>query len=107
MNDLEEIEKILSDSELSIADMVSKFRNFLMKEQVELLRMSADSKDIEAKQEKVDKMQKIFAGLEKMYYSKLRMDKLMGKRESNNDKSFMDSIRAQKDSIGDIIRENT
>lgn len=105
-NDVDEIERIIGNSELSLAEMISEFRDLLMKESIVILRMSAGSQEIEAQQEKFDKMQKAFNGLEKMYYSKMKMDKMTGNKRGASDKSFMDSIRKKQDSIGDIIREN-
>lgn len=101
-----EIQDIISE-DLSLPDMISKFRDWLMKESIALFGMSAVGKDVDERQEKYDSMQKAFNGLEKMYYSKMKMDKMTGHKKGTSDKAFMDKIRQQKSTIGDIIRENS
>ena len=102
-----EVEDIISDRSLSLSDMISKLKDNMMKESIIIFRMSAAGMDTEALQEKFETMQKVFNGLEKMYYSKMKMDKMTGHKKGVSDKSFMDEIRNQKSTIGDIIRENT
>lgn len=95
------------NSKDTIADRLGGLRDALMWEGFDFLKKTDSQKGIKEDDEaRYLQCMKYFKEMEKMYQSKVKMDKLAGKKATETDKEFLSYIKEMKDTVGDVIQDS-